>query len=209
MKNRNARLYFSTMLAVLLYVFAPTAVLAGSSHGKSSNAGSDKTYQAGLAAYKKQDYNTAQSLWMKAAKAGNSDAQYYLGHLYMNGLGVRMDYAAARYWFEQAAGANHPMAQNDLGSLYMNGQGVKRNLKEALGWYEKSANQGTVVAKYNCGLIYFIHRQFEKAAVFFKAASMAGYSKANYYLTRTKANLKSIPTMPIALVTGRPAHDKK
>jgi len=143
---------------------------------------------------------------LRAARAGNPQAQYRLGHLYLNGInGVVRDYAAARYWFERAAASNHPMAQNDLGSLYMNGYGVPRNLDRALYWYQLAARQGVPVANYNAGMVYYRKGLFERAAIFFRAASLAGYSKANYWLSRTLNHINGVSTLPVAIVGGRPA----
>ena len=63
-------------------------------------------------------------------------AQYYLGVIYENGLGIKKDYKkAARYYWE-ASQSDIPEAQIKLGKMYQDGRGVKRNYNGALKWYK-------------------------------------------------------------------------
>jgi len=197
--ERKRPIYLSFMLAALLYLIMPSTGFAAFLPGEN-----DPIYQAGLASFKRQDYNRAHNIWLQAARAGNPSAQYRLGHLYMNGLGVRLNYVTARYWFAQAARKRHPMAQNDLGSLYLNGQGGPRDADKALYWYKQSAAQGYPVAQYNVGAILFAKKLYEEAIVFLKSAAMAGYSKANHLLTRTLRAHQGVANLPVDLIKPRP-----
>ncbi len=82
----------------------------------------------------------------RAATAGHAGAQYNLGVLYNEGLGVKRDYGQAREWYEKAAAASDSepssLAQYNLGILYYKGQGVPQDLATARRWWEKSAAQG-------------------------------------------------------------------
>jgi TPR repeat protein len=46
-----------------------------------------------------QDYQQAMDWSIKAASAGNAEAQYNIGDLYYHGLGVPEDYEQARNWY--------------------------------------------------------------------------------------------------------------
>ncbi len=48
-------------------------------------------FQKGLDAAKSGDYATALKEWRPLAGQGNTDAQYNLGMMYMNGLGVTQE----------------------------------------------------------------------------------------------------------------------
>ena len=48
-----------------------------------------------------QDYDEAVKWLRKAASHGLSDAEYSLGLMYRNGLGVQEDEEEARKWFEK------------------------------------------------------------------------------------------------------------
>jgi len=61
----------------------------------------------------------------KAAEQGDVDAQYTLGTLYENGLGVKQDDAEAVKWYLKAAEQGDARAQINLGAMYDKGQGVK------------------------------------------------------------------------------------
>ena len=78
-----------------------------------------------FAAYQKGDYAAALKLFLVSAEAGDADAQYNVGAMYANALGVETDYATAARWFQRAAASNNPNAQVDLAGLYAAGQGVQ------------------------------------------------------------------------------------
>ena len=46
-------------------------------------------FEDGLAAYRHGDYETALTLWIKAAEQGNASAQNNLGSMYSSGTGVQ------------------------------------------------------------------------------------------------------------------------
>src|SRR5688572_29830959 len=64
-----------------------------------------------------QDFAQAADHYRRAAEAGNSEAQYQLGTLYLLGRGVAKNEDRAREFFQQAAGQNHPAAQFGLAQL--------------------------------------------------------------------------------------------
>ena len=68
---------------------------------------------------------------IRAAEAGDADAQYRLGVMYEFGLEVPQDEAEAVAWYRLAAEQGHATAQYDLGFSYANGLGeCERNLVE-------------------------------------------------------------------------------
>jgi TPR repeat protein len=68
----------------------------------------------GLLAYHDQDFETAFSVWLPVAEAGNADAQFFLGGLYMDGAGVEEDLTRAHAWLRLAAEKGHPKAKEFL-----------------------------------------------------------------------------------------------
>lgn len=83
------------------------------------------------AAYGRNDYATALTLFKPLAEQGDPSAQFQLGVMYGNGQGVRRDYAEAEKWYRRAANQGNAQAQNSLGFVYTNGQGVERNYLDA------------------------------------------------------------------------------
>ena len=86
---------------------------------------------------------------LEAAVQGDAKAQYGLGLMYANGIGVRQDDQIARHWYEKAAAQGHARAQFNLGVMYANGQGVRQDDQIARQWFEKAAEQGHAQAQYN------------------------------------------------------------
>jgi len=91
----------------------------------------------------------AQRWYLKAAAAGDVDAQYYLGKWY-RGRSARPEPADAFYWIRLAAEQGQPSAQAVLGELFETGEGVARDTAQAGAWYLRAADQG--VAQAHCGI---------------------------------------------------------
>jgi hypothetical protein len=70
--------------------------------------------QRGDAAYKRQDYATALHEWQFLARHGNPLAQYKLGGMYAQGLGVAQDLAEAQRLFAKAAENLPPGRDRDM-----------------------------------------------------------------------------------------------
>jgi len=68
----------------------------------------------GLRAYQGKDYTTALRTWLPLAEAGNRDAQFYVGGLYMDGAGVAEDRVRAHAWWRLAADQGHGRASEFL-----------------------------------------------------------------------------------------------
>src|SRR6478736_5768405 len=77
------------------------------------------------AAFKKGHYATALR-YRKAAEKGDARAQYNLGLMYDNGLGVPQDYAAALRWYRKSAEQGDAKAQNEVGWEYELGAQVRQ-----------------------------------------------------------------------------------
>jgi len=75
------------------------------------------------------------------AREGYAVAQFNLGQLYRQGIGIAVDLAIARYWFAEAAAQGHPHAQHNLGVMYERGHGTSVDLVEAKAWYRRAAAQ--------------------------------------------------------------------
>lgn len=99
-------------------------------------------FAAGVDAYQKGDYVTAAKEWRPLAEGGSAAAQYNLGLLYYDGLGVPQDYSEAVMWFKRSADQDYTEAQHDLGAMYGAGKGVKRDYVEAYKWMNICAAKG-------------------------------------------------------------------
>ena len=59
-------------------------------------------FEAAVRAYDDRHYDTALRLLLPLAEQGHVDAQFRLGMMLDNGLGVPEDPAKARYWYDKA-----------------------------------------------------------------------------------------------------------
>ena len=119
---------------------------------------------------------------MAAAKQGNAVAQYNLGVMYDNGMGVPENDAEAVKWYRKAADQGDADAQYNLGLMYRNGQGVPKNDAEAVKWYRKAADQGNAKAQNNLAFMYAngmgVPENSIRAYVWWSMAKTQGYTDA-------------------------------
>ncbi|NRB40303.1 MAG: caspase family protein [Pseudomonadales bacterium] len=90
-------------------------------------------------AFDRADYATALKVWLPSAKAGDADAQNYVGQIYEQGLGLAPDYEVAALWYGRAAEQNLSKSQINLGNLYEKGLGVKQDSAKALNLYRAAS----------------------------------------------------------------------
>jgi TPR repeat protein len=106
-------------------------------------------WNAGWAAFQKEDYTLALRHFLPLAEQGDSATQVNLGFMYEQGKGVKQDDAEAVSWYRKSAEQGNAVAQNNLGLMYEQGKGVKQSKATAIEWYEKAALQGDEDAKRN------------------------------------------------------------
>ena len=82
-----------------------------------------------------------------ASYFSDSNAQYNLARLYLEGTGVRKDARHAARWFNLAAEKGHTASQALLGHLLMTGQGVPRQRAKGLMWLTLAREASTDAAK--------------------------------------------------------------
>ncbi len=70
--------------------------------------------ESGLVAYREKNYAAALRIWFPAARAGDAEAQFFVGGLYMDGSGVDEDVVKAHAWWRVAAEQNHTKAKEFL-----------------------------------------------------------------------------------------------
>ena len=106
---------------------------------------------SGELAYEQKDYATA----FKKLKDDHSPrAQFYLGTMYADGLGVDKNKVEAIRWFQQAAEQGFAEAQFTLGVISFKGDGVPQDKAAAVKWYRLAADQGNTRAQFNLGILY-------------------------------------------------------
>lgn len=140
----------------------------------------------GIDAYNNKDYKKAYSIFLQLSKQKDSQAQYILGTMYLDGLGVKKDYRKAYNFFEESAKQNNSFGEYGLGYLYKHGLGVKQDLSKTLYWWEKSAQLNNKDALYGLGYLYSLGQgvelNYKKSFEYWQKAAYLGSSYAQYRL---------------------------
>lgn len=113
-------------------------------------------YQKGAEAYHRGDYTTALREFRELAIQGSATAQYNLGLMHEQGLGVSKDLAKAEEWYLRAAGQGKPEAQYRLGLLLESGIDGTRDLINAGIWFRRAAEKGDAAAQFRIGAAYHL-----------------------------------------------------
>jgi TPR repeat protein len=142
--------------------------------------------QEGLNAYNNKNYKEAYNIFSILSQEGNSQAQYILGSMYLDGIGVKKDYKKAYELFMQSAKQNNSFGEYALGYLYKHGLGVKKDLSKTLYWWEKSAKENNRDALYGLGFLYSmgqgVELNYKKSFEYWEKASYLGSNYAQYRL---------------------------
>jgi TPR repeat protein len=137
---------------IRLFVALALAALATGCHPQAEDVGMQRKQVAdGLAAYEAGKLADARKDWIKAADAGNAQAEYYLG--VMASEEQKPDHKAAFEWFEKASAQGHPKAMYNLALAYERGLGVKRDRAKAMELLRKTSASGDIDAQYMLGLL--------------------------------------------------------
>jgi hypothetical protein len=144
---------------------------------------------AGLAAFKLKNYELAWREWKASAEEGVAEAQFDLGVLYAQGLGVRRDLTEAVNWYRKAAQQGNAEAEFALGQLFSRGWGVPRDEADALRWFQMANSVDSDGPPTDWSLVegYGMPRDLKEAAYWYQRAADKNHPEAQYNLGRLYA----------------------
>ncbi len=99
-------------------------------------------FDKGATAYSANDFKTAFKEWMPLAESGDVTAQFLIGKMYYEGIGVIQNYIEALKWYRLAAGQGDALVQGIIGVMYYEGEGVKQNNVIAHMWFNIASSNG-------------------------------------------------------------------
>ncbi len=138
------------------------------------------------------DYQEAYRWYQKAAEQGDSYAQYDIGWLFDNGLGVKENKREAVKWFKRAASKNNVSAIYRLGLCYYFANGVGMDRREALKLFRKAAKDNHAGAICMIGDYYYegclVEENKEEALKYYEKAAELGDEMAKESLDKIKHN---------------------
>ena len=102
----------------------------------SHNLHADDSFFSGIEAYRDRDYDSAIFFFTQAAKSGDGEAQFLLGKIYSEGLGVNIDNIKSLMWFT-IAGKNNIRVAERYGSrlkIKMSENDIEYAINQANDW---------------------------------------------------------------------------
>lgn len=116
---------------------------------------SSRPVDAAVAAYREGQFADAHARFSVLARAGDPEAQAWIGSLHANGEGVPTDLEAAFAWYLRAAEQDHVPAQTNVGAMLVMGQGTAADPVAGLHWLTRAAQAGDAMAQSNLATLYF------------------------------------------------------
>lgn len=153
-----------------------------------ANASAD-IYEDIQNAYNSGDYATTLRLTEPLLAKGDAVAEYRMGVLYEEGLGVAQNSRAARALWMQAmpklrrlAEQGDAPAQMVLATAHYYGRGTEQDYQQAWHWSKKAAEQGDVLAQFALGVLYEkgqgTEQSYTKARDWYQKAAEQGHAGA-------------------------------
>ncbi|KAF9908257.1 hypothetical protein EC991_010097 [Linnemannia zychae] len=131
----------------------------------------------------KKDFEAAMHWFLRAAERKHPKAQFCVGLMHHQGLGVAKDHKQAAAWLLKAANQQVLEAQSLLGGMYLHGLGVQEDSLRALQWLLAAANEGNADAQCNIGDMYRdgtspFSQDYSKAMEWYLKAADQGHASA-------------------------------
>jgi len=99
-----------------ILIFTTALLLCFSVAAQDTETDSENAFYKGVGAYRARNYDEAVSWFLRAAEAGDVEAQFLLGRMHYDGNSLTVDEVIAYMWFDIAAA--HGM---EVGARYRNG----------------------------------------------------------------------------------------
>lgn len=123
---------------------------------------------------------------LRAAEAGNTEAQCELGMMYEHGLGMPKDFQAAILWYRTAADHGSGYAAYKIAQMFENGHGVQQDITQVAQWLKRAAECGLPEAQYKLGTMLEtgrgVNQRWSEAASWYLQAANQGISDAQFRL---------------------------
>ncbi len=119
-------------------------------------------YLRGFHALEQRDYKTALYYLSLFAANGDAKAQYNLGIMYREGLGVKKDAVQSLIHFVEAAESGHMLGNYAVGLAFLSGKGSEIDAETAIHYLSEAALLGHAISPVEIGNLYFRGRLIEK-----------------------------------------------
>ena len=144
-------------------------------------------FEKGMFALEMEDYERAVYYLSFEAVQGNPRAQYNLGLMYKNGIGVKKDFNEALGWFILGSNNDHMLSKYALGLMYYKGEGISKNYSKAMNLFLDASFMGHPASQINVGNMYYfgegVGKNYPKAHMWWSFAKEKGVDAAFSNLT--------------------------
>ena len=131
-------------------IFALAAVAAMLLAASAADAG----YEAAIAAFERNDVQTAVKEAREGADQGDPRAMRLYGYMLLRGGGVKANPAEGIRWLRVAAEKDDTIAQRELAFAYLRGTGVAKDAAQAASWYRKAAEKNDAPAQFMLAVLH-------------------------------------------------------
>lgn len=144
--------------------------------------GADALFEQGKELFSAQQFEDAFRVLLEVAEQEHPEAQYYVGDMYYQGLGVPPDAAKSFLWTKRAAENGIVLAMTNVGRCYQYGDGVDVDNDKALEWTMKAAENGDPMGIHNIATFYvegsLLPKDEEKAIEYYNKAIAKGFGRS-------------------------------
>lgn len=128
---------------------------------------------------------------LQKAQAGDPEAQYAVGEMYLKGRGPAVDPEQALVWFGKAARQGHVKAKYRLGYMHLRGLGTRKDVERAFALIREAAEAGYSPAQFQLGRMYAsgtgTTRDLDQALAWLRRAAAQDYVPAREEIPRLEA----------------------
>ncbi|MFD2205792.1 tetratricopeptide repeat protein [Kiloniella antarctica] len=138
--------------------------------------------QKGAQAFFEKNYDVAYQELMPLAEEGEPMAEFLIGSMYSEGLGLPQDRKTGFVWMRRAADHGNVYAQALIGAMYRYGKGIPKDYDKAFKYFSLAADQGSEAALHGLAGLYHhglgVEQDADKAISLYKHSAEAGMEDA-------------------------------
>ncbi|QWD59716.1 tetratricopeptide repeat protein [Polynucleobacter sp. MWH-UH35A] len=111
-------------------------------------------YRKARSAYEAGEYAKALLIFEQLSNAGDSQAQYDLSQMYLQGIGTNKNIEKGWVWMNRAANGGNVQAMLELAVRYQKSPALDNSEQMAFMWFQKAAIAGSAAGQYNLAHLY-------------------------------------------------------
>ena len=111
-------------------------------------------YRKARSAYEAGEYAKAFQIFEQLSNSGDSQAQYDLSLMYLQGIGAKKNLERGWVWMNRAAEGGNIQAMLELGMRYQKSGSIENAEQMAFFWFQKAAIAGSAAGQYNLAHLY-------------------------------------------------------